>query len=263
MMRFLPPVLLILGLFLIPAPHRHERPAAEEPPWIDLSGTDGFSSWRMPTGDWFRAEEVGLKSENPRQLQARPDPLMLPLRRSQNQGEIFVNGPSGKTGNLITSARFRDVEFTCEFLLAERSNSGVKFNGMYEIQLLDSFGKQSEELTGSDCGGIYPRGESLPQYHTIDRGTPPRVNASRRPGQWQELYVSFRSPRFDAQGKKTENARFLKVILNHSVIHENVEVRSPTGSAWRKVKEVPQGPILLQGDHGPVAFRKLRARPME
>ena len=65
----------------------------------------------------------------------------------------------------------------------------------------------------------------------------------------------------DSQNKKVANARFVKVVLNGQVVHENVEVRTPTGSAWRLKKEMPDGPLLLQGTHGPVAFRKVRIRP--
>jgi hypothetical protein len=99
----------------------------------------------------------------------------------------------------------------------------------------------------------------LPRYHHIDDGIPPRVNAARPFGEWQTLDVVFRAPRFDAGGKKVRNARFDKVVLNGQVIHENVELATPTGHAWRQ-KEVARGPILLQGDHGPVAFRKIRMR---
>ena len=77
----------------------------------------------------------------------------------------------------------------------------------------------------------------------------------------KNLDVSFRAPRFDAAGKKTANARFVKVTLNGTVIHEDVEVESPTGHAWHN-KEVARGPLLLQGDHGPVAFRNVRVRPL-
>jgi hypothetical protein len=67
-------------------------------------------------------------------------------------------------------------------------------------------------------------------------------------------------PRFDAAGKKTANARFVKVVLNGQGIHENVEVPYPTGAAWHD-KESPTGPLLLQGDHRPVACRNIRVQP--
>ena len=52
----------------------------------------------------------------------------------------------------------------------------------------------------------------------------------------------------------------MKVTLNDTVVHEKVEVQAPTGHAWHN-KEIPMGPLLLQGDHGAVAFRNVRVRP--
>jgi 3-keto-disaccharide hydrolase len=111
-------------------------------------------------------------------------------------------------------------------------------------------------------GGIYPRAEMLPRYHHIDEGIPPRTNAAKKAGEWQTLDIVFRAPRFDGEGKKIKNARFDKVVLNGQAIHEGVEVKTPTGHAWKQ-KEVPRGPLLLQGDHGPVAFRNVRVRELE
>jgi hypothetical protein len=166
---------------------------------------------------------------------------------------------SGKTRNLLTKQDFGDLEAHFEFLIPKGSNSGVKFETLYEIQIDDSFGVAKP--TASDCGGIYPRAEMLPRYHHIDVGVPPRTNAARAPGEWQTLDVIFRAPRFDSGGTKIANARFDKVVLNAQMIHENVELKTPTGHAWRR-KEVARGPILLQGDHGPVAFRKIRVREL-
>jgi hypothetical protein len=144
-------------------------------------------------------------------------------------------------------------------MIPERSNSGVKLAGCYEIQIFDSW--QKKKVTGSDCGGIYPRGELQPRYHTIDDGTPPKENACREAGQWQSLKIAFRSPRFDASGKKVANARFDRVELNGVLVQENQEVAYPTGHAWHN-EEHEKGPLLLQGDHGPVAFRNLRIKAL-
>ena len=62
---------------------------------------------------------------------------------------------------------------------------------------------------------------------------------------------------FDAEGKKTANAKFLKIELNGKILHENVELKGSTGGALRN-KEVARGPIMFQGDHGAVAFRNLK-----
>jgi hypothetical protein len=144
-------------------------------------------------------------------------------------------------------------------MIPKGSNSGVKFHAHYEIQIQDSFGK-TKELTGDDCGGIYPRAEQKPKYHHIDKGIAPKVNACKAPGEWQTLDVIFLAPRFDADGKKVANAKIVKAVLNGKVIHEDQELLTPTGHNWKN-KEVATGPLLLQGDHGPVAFRNLRVRP--
>jgi hypothetical protein len=218
--------------------------------WIDLTAKDKpFDGWASPRGEWYTAASVELDAKNPRLLLGNP-----------GQG-ILVNGPKGRTNNLVTKQKFKDIEVHAEFLIPQRSNSGVKLMGLYEIQIFDSHGVK--ELTGADCGGIYPRAEDKPKYHHIDKGFPPRVNAAKPAGEWQTLDIIFRAPRFDAKGNKTTNARFVKVVLNEQVIHENVEVANPTGSAWRLKKEVASGPLLLQADHGPVAFRTVRIRPLE
>lgn len=215
--------------------------------WIQLSGADDFAAWKKPNGDWFTAGRVVLNPDNPRLLAAQPGK------------EIMVNGPKGRTRNLLTKQSFADLEAHFEFLVPKNSNSGVKFMGQYEIQILDS--QAAKKLTGDVCGGIYPRAENKPRYHHIDDGIAPRVNAAKPAGEWQTLDVEFRAPRFDPFGHKTANARFVKVVLNGQLIHENVDVPTPTGAAWHD-KEYPTGPLMLQADHGPVAFRNIRVRPI-
>ncbi len=228
------PALLLLGAASVAA--------ADDRETHDLSGLE---AWKAPTGDWRIAGAVRPDPENPRRLSSEP-----------GQG-ILVNGPTGRTTNLVSKQAFGDIRMQFEFLVPKGSNSGVKFEGLYEIQIADSFGVK--EPKASDCGGIYPRAELLPIYHHIDKGYPPRTNAARPFGEWQTLDVTFRAPRFDAAGKKVANARFESVVLNGQTVHENVEVDSPTGHAWHD-KERAKGPLLLQADHGPVAFRNIRVR---
>jgi hypothetical protein len=87
-------------------------------------------------------------------------------------------------------------------------------------------------------------------------GHSPKVNASKPPGEWQTFDITFRAPRFDAESKKTENARIVKVIHDGKVIHQNVELNGPTRGPIAE-DEKPKGPIRLQGDHGPVAYRNI------
>ena len=56
--------------------------------------------------------------------------------------------------------------------------------------------------------------------------------------------------------------RLVKVVLNGKVVQEDLELQAPTGHAWR-LPEVPRGPLMLQADHGPVAFRNIRVRRLD
>jgi hypothetical protein len=127
------------------------------------------------------------------------------------------------------------------------SNSGVKMMNIYEIQIFDSYGKAVPNKV--DCGAVYSENAPL-------------VNACKKPGEWQQLVIDFRAPRFDAAGKKIANAKFVKVTLNGQVVQENVEIAHGTNVS-RNAPEHPTGPIYLQGDHGSVAFRNLKVTPLE
>jgi hypothetical protein len=148
-------------------------------------------------GDWYAAENARLDTMNEKRLIG-------------DRGEgVLINGRIGKTKSLITKRRdYRDVELHVEFMVARGSNSGIIFHGNYEIQIMDS--AHVKEPTGGHCGGIYPRAENQPKYHHIDKGSPPRVNAAKKPGEWQTMDIIFQSPRFDRNGKKTANARSWK-----------------------------------------------------
>lgn len=219
---------------------------AEDSSWITLIGEEPTDVWKNKTEGWIRAGGAELDAKNLRALVAKP-----------GKG-VFVNAAKGRKVDLVTKEKFGDVELEMEFLIAKRSNSGVKFHALYEIQIYDSFGVK--KLTGNDCGGVYPRAELKPKYHHIDEGVPPRTNACKPAGEWQKLHAVFLAPRFDAAGKKTANAKLVKATLNGALIHDNVELKTPTGHNYTK-KESATGPLMLQGDHGPVAFRNVRIRP--
>jgi hypothetical protein len=142
-------------------------------------------------------------------------------------------------------------------MVSKDSNSGVYLHGLYEVQILDSYGKAGP-LRYSDGGGIY---EQVDKNNKGFGGTPPRVNATKPPGEWQFYHIWFRAPRFDHAGKKTGDALFEKVVYNGQLVHSRVTSGSPTRSAL-ELPEAPWNPIMLQGDHGPVAFRNIYFRPL-
>ena len=206
---------------------------------------DDFSAWHSPTGQWQVVGEVFKNPTNEKLLSTKPGT------------GIIVNGPTGRTSNLLSKTEFGDVKAHVEFMVPKGSNSGVYFSGRYEIQVLDSWGVTS--LKHGDCGGIYQRWDNDRDPKGYE-GHPPRVNESLPPGQWQTFDVIFRAPRFDAAGRKVANARFEKVVHNGGVVHADVELTGPTRASTYN-DEKPTGPLMLQGDHGPVAYRNIRIEP--
>lgn len=239
-MRWLPLLILLLGVCgLTPA----DEKLAESKALALFNGRD-LKGWKYRGGPdagkrsrWAIAGHVALSKE-------MPGRFVL----SDNEG-LLVNAGDGRGVDLISTAEHGDCELRLEFNVTRGSNSGVYLQGQYEVQILDSFGKKDSDLKYGDCGGIY-------------NTAPPRVNASKAPGEWQTFDIIFRAPRFDAAGKKIGNARFVKVVHNGKVIHQDVEVKGPT-TASLGGPEKARGPILLQGDHGPVAFRKLHLTPRD
>lgn len=172
---------------------------------------------------------------------------------------ILANLPGeGRGADLFTRWEHGDLELELEVMLPQGSNSGIYLQGRYEVQLLDSWRARSPGV--HDMGALYERwDDARPAGSRGYEGHPPRLNASRAPGLWQQMRIVFRAPRFDARGRKTANARFERVTLNGSVLHDNVEMTGPTrGSSF--ADERPMGPLRIQGDHGPVAFRNVRYR---
>ncbi|MGV3641448.1 MAG: family 16 glycoside hydrolase, partial [Adhaeribacter sp.] len=110
----------------------------------------------------------------------------------------------------------------------------------------------------SDAGAIYQRwDEKRGAGRQGYEGHPPLVNVAKAPGLWQRYRIVFRAPRFDASGRKTENARFVAVYHNGVLVQQNVELRGPTRAAAYD-DEKPLGPLMIQGDHGAVAIRNIR-----
>lgn len=214
-----------------------------------LNGTD-LSGWKGcdagAKNEWLTTRAIRYERYlGPTQLNGRAAP-----------SGVILNGPTGRTANLCTERSFGDVELYLEFMIAKGSNSGVYLQGLYELQIFDSWGS-IDPMETSDGGAIYHRwiGEQGVG------GSAPRVNAARRPGEWQSYQVWFRAPRFDAAGKKLEPARFERVLFNGEIVQSDVAVDGPTRAHLER-PEAAQNPLMLQGDHGPVAFRNIQVRPL-
>ena len=151
------------------------------------------------------------------------------------------------TGDIYTKETFTDFQLHVEFwvpLMPEaqgqaRANSGVYLQGLYEVQVLDSFGLESKN---NDCGAIYET-------------APPLRNACRRPERWQSYDIAFRAPRFAPDGTLLEKGR-VTVFQNGILVHHAQEFAKSTRASMPLDPKKP-GPIMLQ-DHGnPVRYRNL------
>ncbi len=254
MLRTLLLFAVVTGLPAQPRPELNDGESHGDPPylledgWRPLLNGKDLKGWVGQDGphEWFTTRAIRWERLlGPTRLQAVPEP-----------GGRILNGPTGRTKNLVTEETFGDIELYLEFMVSKGSNSGVYLQGLYEIQVFDSYGSV-EPMKTSDCGAVYHR--------WIDNkgvgGSAPSRNASRRPGEWQSFQIWFRAPRFDAQGNKTENAKFVRVLHNGLSVQTNVEVDGGT-RAHMNLKEAARNPIMLQGDHGPVAYRNIYVRPL-
>ena len=250
---------IVLGSFLFGCQQEPTSTTNEEdstasevvaiPPFLPLQTVafDDFSAFQTPDTNW---KIVDKASSDFMQNYA--------LEIVDGKG-ILVNKPDSiHKGNLVTLLEHGDLELELEFMMARASNSGIYFQSRYEVQLFDSWNKDT--ISFADCGGIYEQWKDKENGGTIG-GATPKVNASKAPGLWQTLRVLFRAPRFDATGKKTANAKFEYVYLNDMLIQKNVEVSSPTIAATFR-DEKPKGNLMIQGDHGPVAFRNMRLKTL-
>jgi len=186
---------------------------------------------------------AALDEKEPQQLSVHV------LKPGQDGGpravELVNDLKKGEHGcDIYTEEKFGDCTVECELMIPKGSNSGIYLMGEYEVQVLDSYGKK--DVGKGDMGAIYSTAA-------------PKKNACKKPGEWQKFVIEFEAPRFE-DGKKTKPAKFVKVTLNDEVIHEDVEAPKPTGSELSS-KEAPTGPLMFQGDHGPVSFRNIKITP--
>jgi len=135
-------------------------------------------------------------------------------------------------GNLRTDAEFEDFNLKTEVRTQEGSNSGIYLRGIYEVQIMESFGKP---LDSHHMGALYSR-------------ITPSVAAEKPIGEWQTLDITLVD-------------RHLTVILNGQTIIDNQPVLGCTGGALTS-DEFKPGPIFLQGDHTNVDYRNMVLRPV-
>jgi hypothetical protein len=142
---------------------------------------------------------------------------------------LLVNAKPGT--DLVTDRKFTDFKLHAEFRYPKGSNSGIYLRGRYEVQIEDNYGLEPDS---HHIGGIYG-------FLT------PSVNAAKRAGEWQAVDVEL-------------VGRVVTVVLNGERVIDRQAIPGITGGALDSDEGAP-GPIMVQGDHGPIEFRKLTVAP--
>lgn len=143
-----------------------------------------------------------------------------------------TSGPHKSYGNLRTDQEFEDFNLTLETRVQRRENSGIYLRGIYEIQVMDSYGRG---LDSHNMGAVYSR-------------ITPSTSAEKPPGEWQTFDITLVD-------------RHVTVILNGTKIIDNAGLLGCTGGALWSDQFRP-GPIYLQGDHTGINYRNIVIRPV-
>jgi hypothetical protein len=154
-----------------------------------------------------------------------------PLGENQWVAENGVLKSPKSGANLVTEQRFNDFKLHIEFRYQKGSNSGVYLRGRYEVQISDSKGLQPSK---GDLGAVYG-------FIT------PSEMVAKDPGEWQTYDITL-------------IGRMITVVANGKMIICNQEIPGITGGAIDS-KEGEPGPLLLQGDHGPIEYRNIVITP--
>jgi 3-keto-disaccharide hydrolase len=183
------------------------------------------------------------------------DAMGNPTKWIVKDGELIcVRG----SGVIQTKRKFSDFQLHVEWKTPSevtgegqgRGNSGVYLQGLYEVQVLDSYNNRT--YRNGQAGSIYK------QYA-------PLVNVSRKPGEWQTYDIIYTAPRFASDSTVYFTPPRVTVLHNGVLIQNNVSLRGPTlyiGMPEYSVKKHGSGPVVLQ-DHGnPVAYRNIWIREL-
>lgn len=133
--------------------------------------------------------------------------------------------------NLVTNQTFKDFKLHIEFRYPQESNSGVYLRGRYEVQVIDSKGMEPSSVL---LGGVYGF-------------LSPSDMVAKAPGEWQSFDITL-------------VGRMVTIVANGKTIICNQEIPGITGGAIDSNEGEP-GPILLQGDHGPIDYRNIIITP--
>lgn len=237
--------------------------------WKPLFNGKDLAGWtpRNPLAKavWVACDDVKLDPSDPSRL--------VPIGTGGRPDAVLLCGDDGRGSDLMTAESFGDYELHLEFTVPKGSNSGVYNRGLFEIQIFDSHGVTKPAF--HDCGALY------------ERAIPP-VNLAKPPGEWQSYEITMKGKRLtlvwngqvvyrdrDVRYGETDRAAFERLTAENANRPPELRVKLEEkdgryvgyfgDGGTRSGLDGPDrpGPILLQGDHGPVAFRNMRIRRLD
>jgi hypothetical protein len=174
-----------------------------------------------------------------------------PARWRVADGEMIVEP---KSGSIRTREKFGDVQLHVEWMVPvlpasrkgqDRGNSGIFLQGLYEVQVLDTY--DNPTYVNGEAGAIYK------QYR-------PLVNALKPAPQWQSYDIVYLAPRFYGDGSVAAPAR-ITVFLNGVLVQNNVAIKGPTDYRALPVYHAHgDAPLMLQAHNNQVHYRNLWLR---
>lgn len=213
---------------LVPPPPGRE---SDEEGWLRLTYGDATDLWSAAGWTLCDAEpDIG-------------DPRTF---RTREGNGALVNDPAAATP-LTSEVELGDCVVETEFMLPQGGKGVLWIAGRYGIEFADA-----PELGARSVGVVLtPAGRIEPGF-----------GAYRGHGQWHELQVRYRAPRFDAEGRKVEDARLEQVLVDGTLLHEDVSLPGASGGAPMKA-EAARGPLAFAGGSGLYALRGVRAKPLD
>jgi hypothetical protein len=265
-MRTTLPRLSLVALLLLVSTVQESRADDE---WKPLFNGKDLTGWthRNPKAKkvWVACDNVKLDPSDPARL--------VPVAEGGRPDAVLLCGDDGRGSDLMTTESFGDYDLHFEFTVPRGSNSGVYNRGLFEIQIFDSFGVARPAF--HDCGALY------------ERAVPP-MNFAKSPGEWQSYDITMKGKRLtlvwngqdvyrdrDVRYGETDKAAFERLTAENATRPPELRVKLEKRDGkyigffgeggTRSGLDGPDrpGPILLQGDHGPVAFRNIRIRRLD
>ena len=186
-----------------------------------------------------------------------------PINWPVEDGTLVSTRGNTRTNHIVSKLHFRDAEIHVEFMLPEKGNgnSGIYIHGNYELQIFNSVGVENPNM--DHMGAVYGFAK-------------PKVNASKKPGEWQVYDITYRAPRRNDQGQIVEEGE-ISATLNGQKVQEGTKLGEPRSSYHpfrygvtpylEKIDEIKNktsvGPVFLQDHDNAVRFRNAWIRPLD